>query len=379
LHNWQAVISQAITLLRQGDASASRDFLERRVADPSAPSPFWLLLSDVRGACGDTVGREHALDEALRRDGNSVAALLTKGELVASRGDDRAAVSFLSLALANAPADGPPELQQRLARAEQIIVRAQQRFGEHLDMQLEQAGIGGERPPRFAEAMQIMKGERSIQIQQPTSFFYPGLPQTAFHDPAGYPWIRELEAAAGAMRSEVEALLSEDGTFAPYLQADATRANRGHPLLDNKKWSAFYLWKDGAPVAENAARCPATMKALDAVPLPRIPDRAPTVLFSLLGPRTHIEPHWGMLNTRLICHIPLIVPDGCRLRVGNHERRVEFGKAILFDDSIEHEAFNDSDETRVILLLEVWNPALNEAEREALTAMFGAIGLYGEG
>jgi aspartyl/asparaginyl beta-hydroxylase (cupin superfamily) len=86
-----------------------------------------------------------------------------------------------------------------------------------------------------------------------------------------------------------------------------------------------------------------------------------------------------MLNTRLICHIPLIVPEGCRLRVGNHERTVEADKALLFDDSIEHEAFNDSEEIRVVLLLEVWNPALSAPERQALTAMFGAIGLYGEG
>jgi aspartyl/asparaginyl beta-hydroxylase (cupin superfamily) len=107
--------------------------------------------------------------------------------------------------------------------------------------------------------------------------------------------------------------------------------------------------------------------------------RAPGVLFSMLRPRTHIPPHWGMLNTRLICHLPLIVPQGCRLRVGNHERTVEAGKLMIFDDSINHEAWNDSDEVRIVLLFEIWNPALSEAERAALTAMFGAVSLYSEG
>jgi aspartyl/asparaginyl beta-hydroxylase (cupin superfamily) len=379
LTDWQAVVSAGLNQWRGGDAKSAKEYLEQVLEDRSAPAGAWLLLSNIRASLGDAAGREQALDEALQRDGNNIAALLTKGELVAERGDDRAACSFLGLALANAPRNGGPELQQRLARAERIMVRAQQRFGEHLEQQLQQAGLADQRPSRFQEALQIMMGERSIQLQQPTSFFYPGLPQTPFHDPSDFPWIAELEKRTEAMRGEVEALLAEDGTFAPYLQSDPTRANRGHTLLDDKRWSAFYLWKDGAPVASNAARCPETMRALQNAPLPHIPERAPTALFSLLAPRTHIEPHWGMLNTRLICHIPLIVPPGCRLRVGNHERTVEAGKAILFDDSIEHEAFNDSDQTRVILLLEVWNPALSDAEREALTAMFSAIGLYGEG
>jgi len=83
-----------------------------------------------------------------------------------------------------------------------------------------------------------------------------------------------------------------------------------------------------------------------------------------------------MLNTRLICHLPLIVPPDCRLRVGNEVRLVEAGKMLIFDDSIEHEAWNDSDETRVILLFEIWRPELDAGERHALTAMFEAIGLY---
>jgi len=103
------------------------------------------------------------------------------------------------------------------------------------------------------------------------------------------------------------------------------------------------------------------------------------VLFSILAPGTHIEPHNGMLNTRLICHLPLIVPPGCRLRVGNHVRAVEAGKPMIFDDSIEHEAWNDSDSPRAVLLFEIWRPELTAAERAALTAMYESVSRYDEG
>ena len=157
------------------------------------------------------------------------------------------------------------------------------------------------------------------------------------------------------------------------------RPTREHALLNDPNWSAFYLWENGALVADNAARCPNTMTALMGAPIPHIAGRSPMVLFSVLRPHTHIPPHNGMLNTRLICHIPLIVPPGCRLRVGNETRTVEFGKAMIFDDSIEHEAWNDSDETRVVLLFEIWRPELSEAERRALTVMYEAINAYPDG
>ncbi len=112
--------------------------------------------------------------------------------------------------------------------------------------------------------------------------------------------------------------------------------------------------------------------------IPVIAGRSPMVLFSVLEPGTHIEPHNGMLNTRLICHLPLVVPANCRLRVGNDTRTVKAGEMLIFDDSIEHEAWNESDEIRAILLFEIWRPELSDAERRALTVMFESVTGYGE-
>ena len=99
---------------------------------------------------------------------------------------------------------------------------------------------------------------------------------------------------------------------------------------------------------------------------------APTVTFSALKPRTHIPPHTGSSNVRLLTHLPLILPGPARFRVGNTTRDWEMGQAWVFDDTIEHEAWNDADQMRVILIFDVWNPFLTEAEKALITAMLNA-------
>lgn len=100
-------------------------------------------------------------------------------------------------------------------------------------------------------------------------------------------------------------------------------------------------------------------------------------LWSLLKPGTHIQPHHGLLNTRLICHLPLLAPSDCALRVGAETRAWRTGEMLIFDDSVEHEAWNRSTETRVVLLFEVWRPEILPEEREALARLFEAIDQFG--
>src|SRR6185369_7390651 len=89
--------------------------------------------------------------------------------------------------------------------------------------------------------------------------------------------------------------------------------------------------------------------------------------------------HHGLVNTRLICHLPLLVPAQCTFRVGNELRDWQKGKAWLFDDTIEHEAWNRSDQTRVILLFDVWRPELAQEERDLVVSLFEAIDAHGGG
>jgi len=230
---------------------------------------------------------------------------------------------------------------------------------------------------RFGQSLEILAGKKQIYFQEPRHYFFPGLPQLQFYPREPLPWLGALEAATADIKAELVEVMKEDSAFRPYLERNARLPHTdAHGLFENPAWSAFYLWKHGEPVAENAARCPKTIAALRDVPLANVKNRSPSVIFSLLLPGAHIPPHTGEVNTRLVCHLPLVVPEKCYLRVGNETRLVEEGSAWAFDDTIEHEAWNGADRTRVILLFEVWRPELSERERAQVRAMFEAIDAY---
>ena len=206
-----------------------------------------------------------------------------------------------------------------------------QRFENQVTASLDAAGVDAAAiGPRFAEALSILSGRTQPMLQQPSNFYFPRLPQNPFYDPADFDWVPVLEAAYPAIRAEAEAVLADRSGIAPYVKRPENRpVNKSHSLMEDPRWSAFHLIRDGEVVAANAARCPATMAALKVPPIPVIAGRSPLALFSILEPGTHIEPHNGMLNTRLICHLPLIVPDNCALRVGNE---TQAGRSRQDDD-----------------------------------------------
>jgi aspartate beta-hydroxylase len=96
----------------------------------------------------------------------------------------------------------------------------------------------------------------------------------------------------------------------------------------------------------------------------------------VLSPHTRIPPHTGVANTRLVLHLPLIVPEGCGFRVGSETRPWKVGEAWVFDDTVEHEAWNDSDDIRIILICDVWNPLLGEEERELIARVMAAMDAF---
>ncbi len=387
----EALAHQGVAALRSGNAAAARTAFAAITASGRATPQIWLFLAQACDMADDRAAARAALAEVLRADPGNPYALVMHGELFTRDGDDRAAVNWYDQALSTtAGVQGlPADLVERLARADAARRRAVTGFRQTLDASLTAAGIApGAAGPRFAESLAILSGQTRPYLQEPTSFYFPGLPQQAFYDPADFAWVPALQAAAPAITAEVSAVLAERAGLAPYVEAPKDRPAKPHSLLDDPRWSAFHLWQGGQPVAANAARCPATMAALRGVmglaagaagPIPAIAGRSPMVLFSVLAPGTHIQPHNGMLNTRLICHLPLIVPANCRLRVGNDTRHVRAGEMLIFDDSIEHEAWNDSAEIRAILLFEIWRPELTPAEIRALTVMFESVTGYGEG
>ncbi|PZU07514.1 aspartyl/asparaginyl beta-hydroxylase domain-containing protein [Sphingomonas sp.] len=374
----QRMGEMGVAALSAGDPAQARRIFERIEAEGRGSHQLRLLLAQACTMMGDAPAAHRALDRVLHDEPANLYANLMRGDLLHTAGDPRAAVSWYQAALMQAPRAGalPPDLIAALREAEHKVAAAGRAFEDHMKAQLAAAGISASVHPRFADALDLLTGKTEVQQQQPTNFYYPELPQRAFFEREEFAWVAALEAQAPAIRAELEALIATDPLRDPYVVPDPDRPTKAHPLLGDARWSAFHLFRNGQPIADNVARCPVTFAALEAVPLARVDGRAPMAMFSVLRPHTHIPPHNGMLNTRLICHLPLIVPDGCRLRVGNHVRTVEAGRMMIFDDSIQHEAWNDSDETRIVLIFEIWRPELTGAEREALAALFGAIGVY---
>lgn len=376
----EALARQGIAALRAVDAASARAAFEAIVASGRATPQIWLFLAQACDMADDRPAARAALTRLLAADPQNPYALVMHGDLHSRDGNDRAAVNWYDRALSAAARlqTLPGDLAERLARAETARTAAAARFKAAMHASLAAAGAAAA-GPRFAEAIDIVSGAARPYLQEPTSFYFPGLAATAFHDPAGFAWAPGLAAAAAAITAEAAAVLADPAHLAPYVERPADRPAKPHALLDDPRWSAFHLFKAGQPIAANAARCPATMAAIAAALIPVIAGSSPMALFSILAPRTHIPPHNGMLNTRLIVHLPLIVPDACRLRVGNTTRTVRAGELLIFDDSIEHEAWNDSDSPRAILLFEIWHPALTAAERRALTAMYESVSRYDEG
>jgi aspartyl/asparaginyl beta-hydroxylase (cupin superfamily) len=237
----------------------------------------------------------------------------------------------------------------------------------------------GQSSDRFTHSLDLLLGKKQIFLQEPAHYYFPELPQIQFYNRDNFPWLDAIEAETGDIRAELVEILKSDNAFTPYIERNPDRwVDDTHGMVNNPNWGAFYLWKSGALVQQNAARCPKTVAALKVAPLARINNRAPSVLFSLLRPGTRIPPHTGAINARLICHLPLIVPGKCTFRVGNDVRPWVEGKAWIFDDTIQHEAENGSDKLRVILIFDIWRPELSEEEQRLVAAMLEAADTYGK-
>ena len=372
--------SAGFRALQRGDAKAACEHFERATATGTAGADTWFGLSLAHRRLGSPQAERVALDRTLELNPRSVPALIRKGDIYTVQADSRAATTFYRAALkiAGSMRATPPEWRGDLERIASLVQGNSRIFEQHLVGELERRGLGGPGTNRFTRALDLLLGRRQIYLQQPQVFYFPELPQIEFYDRTDFPWAVALEQDAAAIREELRALLRAGGCFTPYMQPSSDRpAFNNNGLLNDPSWSACHLISGGEEVAANAAFCPVTMNALRRLPLCRIPGRTPTALFSLLRPGTHIPPHHGFLNTRLICHLPLIVPPGCALRVGNETRPWKEGEVVIFDDTMEHEAWNRSSELRVVLLFDIWRPELTDTERGLVAAMLESIDRFG--
>jgi aspartate beta-hydroxylase len=372
-------------LLSTGAAADARQHFERAAAlDPTAPE----LLLNLAKACRlarDDVAEEAALDAALAIDQRHFMARLRAAELHERVGNaGEAALHWGAvLALAPAAADCPPALHPVLDHARAFIAGHMTRFEEVVQPALA-AGRAGASPlsgRRFDRCVDAAFGKRRIYANECHGLHYPFLPADEFFDRDHFPWLASIEDQADAIREELLALLADRrDAIVPYVQQEAgTPRNKWSDLDRSTRWGAFFLWRHGERIDAACSACPATAAAVERLPLADIPGRAPTVFFSLLEPGAHIPPHTGVTNTRAIVHLPLVVPAGCSFRVGGETRLWREGEAFAFDDTIEHEAWNDGADLRAVLIFDTWNPHLQDDEREMIRTFFVASDANGFG
>ncbi len=377
-------IDTALTAFRAGNfRDAFTQLSDLREAGP-LPDHALLAFAQAAGALEKYEVCLEAVDHLLEKNPTSAEATLIKADAFKALGKPRFAAGFYRafLSLAQMMNDVPAHLQPAIARAQQECQNAAADYQQFLHENVAGAGFnvnGG--PTRLGQAIDIMFGRKTIYAQSPSKFYFPELPQIQYYDYRQFDWTAEIIEQAETIKDELAALIASQADFDPYVQHNINApkmSQMGRQLMGRTDWSAYHLYKDGAEQPDHMARCPRTLEILKAAPIPKIRTVSPSILYSQLTAGSHIPPHSGVCNTRLICHLPLIVPQGCWLRVGNQTREWRDGEMLIFDDSIEHEAKNPTGETRIILLFDIWRPELNEDERRLVETVFNAVDAYND-
>jgi aspartyl/asparaginyl beta-hydroxylase (cupin superfamily) len=360
-------------LERRAPEQAQALFARATAVDPKHPS-LWANLASSLKALGRRAEEMDAIDKALQLEPRHLSALLQKGAHQEESGDLRTAAQTYQNALACiAPGVEPaPAVREALERARKLVDADRAELSTALKEPLAAvlARHGGARQRRVDLCLEALMGRRSVFYSQPTWMYFPELPAIEFFERTDFPWLDPIEAASDEIRGELLRVLAADRDgLQPYLDFPPDMPlDQFRELNRSRRWSAYFLWNQSEPVAGHIARCPVTARLLEEnAPRPRIEARAPTAFFSILDAHTRIPPHTGVTNTRMTVHLPLIVPPGCGFRVGATMREWQPKKAWVFDDTIQHEAWNDSDTPRAILIFDIWNPLLTPAERDLIT------------
>ena len=372
--------AQGMAALRSGNPAGAAEAFRRAVElDPQAGA-LWRNLAHALRDAGDHAAELAALDQALDLERTDFVAQLRKAQNLqrTSQDEDALAAWIGALQLAQGIENPVPGLDAELQAGRDFVSAMQARLGKDADAAYAELELGLDETERrrVRAFFDHSLGRRRTYVNECAGLYYPFLPADEYFDFKHFPWFAELEAATDDIRAELHGLLEEGNpSIIPYVRMEpGTPQNKWTPLSQSYDWSACFLYEYGQPNQPVLDRCPKTAALLKRLPLQQIPGKAPNAFFSMLKPNSAIPPHTGVTNTRAIVHLALDVPPDCGFRVGGETREWVEGKAFAFDDSIDHEAWNRSDQRRHILIIDTWNPHLTGPERDAIVRYFEATG-----
>jgi aspartate beta-hydroxylase len=372
----------AVQAMAAGDMRGAQSLLVEALGRERGNIRLWLNLAIVRRQLNDPEGAFEALRQILLLDDRNFPALLMRAALLDRLGQDIAAAQAYGIALVQAPPDSELDAPTRQAveRARTVHQKHVASLGRFIREHASDARdrctpVERRRVESFIDT--TLRTRKRYQ-QEPIEYYYPGLPPIEFYERREFPWLPGFEAATDAVQRELGRILVEDEKgFAPYIHYDDhLPLDQWRELNKSPRWSAFHFYDKGTEIAPRCARAPETMRAIHLLPQPDVALRSPTAMFSVLQPKTRIPPHTGVANFRLVVHLPLVMPPRCGFRVGGETREWRIGEAWVFDDTIEHEAWNESGETRIILICDIWSPRLSPDERAAIRAVIAATDAF---
>jgi aspartyl/asparaginyl beta-hydroxylase (cupin superfamily) len=365
--------------MQRNDLATAKSLLAEARGVSPGELPVLHTLGIVLGRLGELEAELEAIEASLAVDAYFLPGMLAKAGWLERRQRRAEAVATYRNCLRVAPPEAhwPEPLRPQLLHARSVAGAYAEELHNFLQKELgpvEDCLSLAERE-RWREATSIMAGRTKPFLQDANQLYAPRLPAIPFYDRSMFPWARELEAKTDIIREELKAALEKEGKeFAPYIAyRPGDPVNQWKELNHSTRWSHYSLWRGGLPDEAHLAQCPETRKALEAVDMATIAGLCPNAMFSALAPHTEIPPHHGETNARLVVHLPLIVPEKCTYRVGFEHRTWKVGEILVFDDTIEHTARNDSDELRVVLIFDIWNPLLSLGERKVVEALAGAV------
>ncbi len=375
----------ALAALRASNTRRAIELLQHAATIDPAHAPTQFHLGQVQEAAGGAEEALKAYRAAVRLQPDLHVARLHLGAALERARQPELAVIHYARAMQDAHARGRwlnaqttgPALRPMVEHAVRTVRKARWNTFERIFEPLA-ARYGRSELKRVEQCLRIyLKEEAPVYPdprQKPTFLFFPGLPATAYLDRSLFPWIERLEPEAPAIREELLALLPSSRGRERVFTSDELEQQNLRGIDAEPSWNGYYFYRYGERRDDNCASCPATAQALEQVPLARVREHAPEVLYSVFTPGTHLLPHRGVTNTRLVGHLPLIVPEDCALSVGGEVHVWQEGRVVVFDDTYEHEAWNRSRQTRVVLIFDLWNPHLTEPERLAVAELVGEIG-----